>query len=403
MKKRSWAGRIVRAILYLVIFLAVVISILWWLTKPTEPDAFYSVSVEMPSNPGSIIRIEPFTKQVPANAKGWRVLYTTTKFDGTIAPASAIVLAPKFSSGLPSNVIVWTHGTTGVAPPCAPSVMAEPFANVPALEEAIAEGWILVATDYIGLGTEGPHPYLIGEGQARSALDSLRAVKQMKELSLTDKTVVWGHSQGGNAAMWTGILAPIYASEQKIDGIAAAAPASDLIGLIKNAESTPVGKILSSYIITAYSGTYPDIKFDEYVRTGARTLTRDMATRCLGGKEAIFLVGESLIAGNTIFATDPTLGMLGSRLNENIPAGPINAPLMIAQGQIDELVLPAIQDGFVEQLCADGRSLEYVRYADKDHLSVVAKESPLTSDLIRWTRERFENKTVQQGCVKTNR
>lgn len=399
MKKRTWIDRLVKGIIYFGIFLTVAVCILWWLTKPTAPDAFYSVSGVMPSSSGSIIRVEPFTRQVPQNAKGWRVLYTTTKFDGTIAPASAIVLAPKVSSGLPSNVVAWTHGTTGVAPPCAPSVMAEPFANVPALEDAIAEGWVVVATDYIGLGTEGPHPYLIGEGQARSALDSLRAVRQIKELSLTDKTVVWGHSQGGNAAIWTGILAPVYASEQKIDGIAAAAPATDLIELVLKAQGTPVGKILSSYIATAYSSTYPDVVFDEIISPGKRWLVRDIATRCMSGKEALFMVAESLVAGNTIFSGDPTVGTLGKRLRENTPDKVVNVPLLIAQGENDELVLFEIQKGFVDRQCSAGQSMEFFTYTGLDHLKIVGKESAYNKDLIQWTRDRFENKTAPKGCV----
>jgi hypothetical protein len=34
------------------------------------------------------------------------------------------------------------------------------------LPNMIAEGYIVVATDYPGLGTEGIHPYLIGESEA---------------------------------------------------------------------------------------------------------------------------------------------------------------------------------------------------------------------------------------------
>jgi len=30
------------------------------------------------------------------------------------------------------------------------------------VNQALARGWVIVATDYVGLGTAGPHPYLIG-------------------------------------------------------------------------------------------------------------------------------------------------------------------------------------------------------------------------------------------------
>ncbi len=60
----------------------------------------------------------------------------------------------------PAPVIAWAHGTTGIARDCAPSVFPNPFeaGSFYALDDVIANGWVLVATDYVGLGTPGPHP-----------------------------------------------------------------------------------------------------------------------------------------------------------------------------------------------------------------------------------------------------
>ena len=65
-------------------------------------------------------------------------------------------------------------------------------------------GWVVVATDYSFAEKGGPHPYLIGEGEARATLDSVRAARQMSELTLDKRMVVWGYSQGGHAALWIG-------------------------------------------------------------------------------------------------------------------------------------------------------------------------------------------------------
>jgi len=397
MKKGGWLKLIVRVVLFLTGLLALTVAILWWVTKPKQPDEFYTTAEQLPARSGVLLKEEPFTKMVPANAKAWRILYTTTRFDGSTALASGIVLAPAKRSDVPANVIAWTHGTTGFAPGCAPSVLDSPFANVPALTDAIENGWVVVATDYIGLGTPGPHPYLIGEGEGRSALDSIRALKQMKEISVGDKTVVWGHSQGGNAAMWTGMLAPTYAPEIKLDGVVAAAPASDLPKLIKAAETTAVGKMMSSYIISAYSGTYADVKFEDYVPSIKRPLVRVIATRCMEGTRTLFMVGEAMIAGSTIFSTDPLSGPLGKRLEENIPTGPISAPLMIAQGSTDELVLPVIQNEFVKNRCDTG-GVDYRVYNGEDHLSLVADDSPFKGELLSWTKDRFQGKPAAEKC-----
>jgi pimeloyl-ACP methyl ester carboxylesterase len=307
------------------------------------------------------------------------------------------VVSRKTGDG-PRPLIAWTHGTTGFAPGCAPSLLGEPFANVPALREAIDKGWVFVGTDYVGLGASGPHPYLVGEGEARSALDSIRAVRQMKELRLGDGAVVWGHSQGGHAALWTGILAPAYAPELNILGVAAVAPASDLRPLLEAVQATTVGRIMSSFVLRSYSEAYPDVKLDAYVSGATRWVARDMSGRCLAGREALFSVAEALATGGSIFATPPAAGPLGERLAQNTPARPVPQPLLIAPGLADDLVLPEIQARFVRGRCSAGQVLEYRTYAGRDHVSVVAPDSPLTNELVEWTQERIDRVPVRTTC-----
>lgn len=147
--------------------------------------------------------------------------------------ASAIVVAPARHPAGRRPVTAWAHGTTGVAEPCAPSLVRHPFTAgaLLVLPQMLAQGWAVVATDYTGLGTAGPAPFLIGQGEARSVLDAVRAAHQLPGLNLADTTVIWGHSQGGNAALWAGALAPAYAPDDHVIGVAALAPATDLTGL----------------------------------------------------------------------------------------------------------------------------------------------------------------------------
>ena len=89
-------------------------------------------------------------------------------------------------------------------------------------------GWVVVATDYSFAEKGGPHHYLIGEGEARSVLDSVRAARQMPELTLDKRMVIWGYSQGGHAALWSGIVGPGCAPDLEIFGVAAIAPPANI-------------------------------------------------------------------------------------------------------------------------------------------------------------------------------
>jgi pimeloyl-ACP methyl ester carboxylesterase len=390
--------RLLRLLAFSLAAVAALVAIGWWMARPAAPDPFYTPPAGPPQRPGALLRQEAFDRGVPAGAQGWRILYATTRHDGTPAAASAIVVASRKPHDGPRPLVAWTHGTTGFAPGCAPSLLDEPFANVPALRQAIAKGWVFVGTDYVGLGTAGPHPYLVGEGQARSALDSIRAVRQMKELRLGDGVVVWGHSQGGHAALWTGILAPAYAPELELLGVVAMAPASDLRPLLQAVQGTTVGRIMSSFVLRSYSEAYPDLKFDAYVSAPTRWLARDMSGRCLAGREALFSVLEALATGGSIFEAEPTSGPLGARLAQNTPARPLRQPLLIAQGLADDLVLPRIQAGFVQELCGAGQALDYRTYAGRDHLSVLAPDSPFVPELLRWTEDRLAGRPAAAGC-----
>jgi acetyl esterase/lipase len=262
---------------------------------------------------------------------------------------------------------------------------------------------VIVASDYVGLGTAGPHPYLIGQGQARSVLDAVRAAHQLSRLSLASETVVWGHSQGGHAALWTGMIARTYAPDVDLVGVAALAPASDLKALVEKVKHTLEGRVLSAYILVAYSEVYPDVSFDHYVRPAARIVVRQAARRCLDLPEAIPSALTALVSRQPLYAADPLGGALGRRLAENTPTGSIAVPLLIAQGAADPLVLPRVQRSYVNQRCAAGQPVEYVTYRGRDHLSLLWPRSRLVGYLLAWTQARFAGRPHQSHCSVAQR
>ena len=370
-----------------------------------SPDAFYKPPSTIPERPGVLLRSERFTRGIPKQWRAWRILYTTTRDENTPAFASALVIASDHLPPGPRPVIAWAHGTTGVASQCAPTLLPSRWNAdvIPGIDQVLGRGWVIVASDYVGLGTPGPHPYLIGQGQARSVLDSVRAARQMPQLSLQRATVVWGHSQGGHAALWAGILAPTYAPDVNVVGVAALAPASDLKALVEEVKNTLEGRVLGAYILTAYSDIYPDVSFDHYVRPVARVLVRETADRCLDIPEAIPSVVTAVLSRQPIYAVDPLAGALGRRLAQNTPTGSIKAPLLIAQGLDDHLVRPSLQRSCVNRLCHSGQSVEYRTYRSRDHLSLLWPGSPLIPNLLAWTQARFEARAQERRCSVAQR
>lgn len=397
--RRRFLARLSLVLICLVVFTAGLLAVVWWASRPPMPDRFYAWSAPVRPDAGTLLRSELFTRGIPPGARAWRLLYATTRADGTATVASAIVLAADRPLKDPRPVVAWAHGTTGIAPGCAPSVMAKPLANVPAIEGLLQEGWVYVATDYAGLGTGGGHGYLIGDDAARSVLDAVRAARQLSGLAIDNQVVVWGHSQGGNSTLWTGMRAPAYAPDVNVLGVAALAPASDLTVLVSGSKSSSFGKITSSYLLHAYAAVYPDIRIDDYMRSGLQLVVADLARRCVGEwPTLVSILQAKLLPGDGIFSRSPVSGALGLRLAQNSPKQPIAAPVLIAQGQADDLVLPAVQDSYVAARCAAGQPIDYRTYPGLDHLSLVALNSPLGADLVAWTRDRFAGRPAVDSC-----
>lgn len=376
---------------------------LWLVARPRSPDSFYTWSDPLTQAPGTLLRAEPLAAlppEAPAGTQGWRILYTTTRADGRADIASAIVLAPAATAPLP--LVAYAHGTTGIAPGCAPSLLDDPFPNVPAFAALLAQGWAYVGTDYPGLGTSGGalgHLYLVGEDAARAVLDSIRAAHQLTGTTLAPRTAIWGHSQGGHAALWAGQRAASYASELHIAGIAAISPASDLPALIMDRRHGGFGKVLTSYVATAYAGAYPDLDAWAVFPALSRLLARDMAGRCLDVSGAAFSLFESwLIPRAGMFPDTPATAAFSARLAQNTPLGPFAAPVLIGQGEADDTVPAAVQTPYATRLCAAGATLTYRLYAGEGHVSITDPTSPLTQDLITWTANRFAGRAATTTC-----
>jgi pimeloyl-ACP methyl ester carboxylesterase len=364
------------------------------------PDAFYDPPSDMPRKPGELLRNEPLKDvMLPAGMRGWRILYATSVDDNTPATAVATVFAPTDPPAGPCPVIAWEHATTGLLQKCMPSLLSMTTKGVPWCNRIVMAGWVVVATDYSFAEKGGPHPYLIGEGEARATLDSVRAARQMSELTLDRRMVVWGYSQGGHAALWTGIVGPRHAPDLEILGVAAIAPPANIEkSLAMNVEAD---KRFGPYLALSYSRFYPDITFEQALRHEALNAARQIVNLCC------FLPPEDQERIGALSATfeGPALATssnkaLQARLEQNTADGLITAPVVIAQGLSDIVVPQSATDAYVKERCAAGQPLEYWTFLGRDHLTIVQPGTPLQELLIKWTTARFANEPQQPGCVR---
>jgi uncharacterized membrane protein HdeD (DUF308 family)/acetyl esterase/lipase len=366
-----------------------------------EPGAFYATPRGFDATPGTLLRrqvIDPFVE----GATTYRVLYTSRDLAGTPATASGLVIVPDDppvpDGGRP--ILAFTHGTIGVARSCAPSLLEGRYAEqMWGLEAFLDAGWIVTAPDYLGLGSEGSHPYLVGQTAAENTLDAVRAAIGLAGEQASSRFAVAGHSQGGHAALFAGQQAPAYAPELDLVAVAGLAPASELASFIEANDGTTFGNLLGAYAVVAWDRAFDDIDATDIVDPAVQPIVERLADACVAtGPEAIALLtdAELLQLGflvSPIWQTEPW----ASRIIENTPgAEVIDAPLLIVQGTEDVLIRADIQRRFVARLCEAGQQLEYREFTDVGHLGV---DDTADDYVVQWLTDRLTGPPTIQTCA----
>ncbi|AMB59153.1 lipase family protein [Microterricola viridarii] len=350
-------------------------------------QAFYDHPATVRSAaPGTLVRSEELAS-APDGMRGWRVLYYSTDRAGADILVSGIIAAPDAAAPPGGRTVVaWGHPTTGTAARCAPSSGIDPFDVIEGLRDLVHAGYVVAASDYSGMGSAGPASFLIGTTEGHNVLDSARAARQLAAAGASDRLALWGHSQGGHAALFAAELAAPYAPELRLQAVAVAAPATELGGLLNADIGDVSGVTIGAYAFDAYSSAYaasePGLRLDAILTPAGVAALPEMAALCLlGQNSALHVIARPLIGG--FLAHDPTTTEpWASLLAENTPgAAAIPVPLFVAQGASDTLVRPALTAEFVEEQRALGADVESHVIPDTGHALVALRAMPA---LMRW-------------------
>jgi predicted esterase/Ca2+-binding EF-hand superfamily protein len=312
-------------------------------------------------------------------AQAYRMLYAGLGYHGGPRDVTGIALvpdAPVPADGFP--IVGYAHGTTGLGDDSAPSRTGFTRLEREHVAGWLAAGFVVAVTDYEGLSTPGPHPYLNGEAVADDVVDAVRAVRQL-DVPTTGSWVVAGFSQGGHAALFVGLMAAQYAPELDFRGTVSLAPPVHmplLIGKVTADGSQPVS-ILTSYLLAGLPTSHPD--FDP------RGLLTDEGVRLVDLAETASLV-ELLRAGrgltNDRVGTtnlDDLEGVLALLDTCRVPVARFDRPVLVTAGSADEVVPLEVVERFVEDLRATGTDVEFVRHEGASHGAV------LTADIAAFT------------------
>jgi len=364
-------------------------------------DAFYQTSpADLVGPPGSVIR-EEVTDDDRNGATDYRVLYRSIGLHGEpIAVSGTIIVpvGPAPAGGRP--IVAWAHPTSGLVPQCGPSLAVFRFQQIMGLRDMVRRGYIVTATDYPGLGAGGPHPYLVGVSEGRAVLDSVRAARNLTGEEGVE-VALWGHSQGGQAVLYAGLLAASYAPELHLVGVAAAAPATELGVLMRDDESSPGGKNLLAMTLWSWSRVY-GAPLDKIVDPAALPAVDRLAGICLESpidirprREVSRALEQRFLSVPDLTSIEPLRSLLAKNTIGTLPPG---IPILLAQGDADTVIRPAVTRDYMGKLCAAGSRVTFMAMAGIGH-GTAAMKSALAA--VAWIADRFAGAPAPDDCPKS--
>ena len=352
----------------------------------------------------------PYTASSIATASESVVMtYKMLGVKGTEVQATALVFTPKAAApvgGWP--IVVWAHGTTGVADQCAPSRSALNAYVQAMIDQFLAAGYVVVAPDYEGLGepmNDQLHPFLNLKSEGYAITDAVVAARNYLGSKVSKQWMTVGHSQGGHAALG----AAQYAVRANLDykGTVAVAPASNLALILTEGEKAAAAEAnlnkkiealasldtFTALITAGLRNQNSALQYSQIFKSPTDQIAKNAESDCydvLGNKFGYAMgqyAGSNSGSLDNYPRTQPNFMNISSVNNflkkDTQPLQvKISTPIVIYQGELDTTVPKQVTDILVSSDAAKKSQISYRTSVNWDHGSAyVANLGNIVNDV----------------------
>lgn len=406
---------------------------------PVQP--FYASVMKMTPEGklGQVIKQEKIETSVKG-AQAWKIAYISSDIAGRKTISTGLVVAPVGQAPVGGRpVMTWAHGTTGSAQNCGPSQVLDPAVplneyflvggnswtdyGIPAVEEFIKEGYVLVATDYQGLGGGGRHQYSVSATNGMDTLNAARAAGSMKETGANKKTIVYGWSQGGGAAIALAGM-PDYIKQtgtafdgMEILGFVALAPQDiSILAPVGKLDQAAADKYLQgslkmfsdnifnfTHATMFYWGTqaaFPNLKLsDLFTDEGVKVVNEIYNNKCMHAASDTFNFNYSTTYTSLLKPTPTnTMAWAQAMIKGGVPVVKPVAPVQIYFGSKDTAVPPMMHKLYQDQICKLGGNVGRMQLpGEQSHFTTPGSSKPF---YLAWVKDRVAGKPLENACPK---
>lgn len=356
-------------------------------------EAFYTPPSPLPAGAdGDVIWWRPLPDDIINT--GYLLLYRSRTALGAPVAVSGRVLVPKLAwrgSG-PRPIVSVASGTRGIGDGCAPSKYQPDYEKPLLIDAMLRRGWAVAITDYEGLGTPGTHPYVVGRSEGHGVIDVVRAATRLPATGLAGGGPVAfsGYSQGGGGAAWAGELAPSYAPDLNVVGIAAGGTPADLNAVAQYLD----GSVGFGFLLLAAFGldaAYPELNLPAYLNDRGKTFYATEQDACVDAVLGYVFQHISDYTTTNLLATPAWQARLAAN---KLGAAAPRAPLYLFHGTHDEIIPLAQARTLRSQYCAAGVKVSWATFVG-EHVSTLITAAP---DVLTYLGDRFAGKAAPSNC-----
>ncbi|MHB8669199.1 MAG: lipase family protein [Acidimicrobiales bacterium] len=363
-----------------------------------QDDAFYRAPIPLPSlPPGSVIRSRPVSVAalgIPLPLEAHQVMYVSSDVNGRPSAAVATIIKPLTPSATaPRPLVSYQEPWDSDSLNCAPSyeMRLGTDANEAAFPEVLAAGYALVVPDFEGLQAE----FTVGVQAAHGTLDGIRAAESFLGSYLAGANTpvgLWGYSGGAQASAWASELAPTYAPELNIVGVAEGGVPPDITAIAKNVDGGAASGLEFAGAV-GMSRAYP--RLTTLWNAAGAAMAAKIGTECINQYVVEFAFQRMDTYTNVPDAIDlPWVQdiLALSHLGNRRPASPI----YIYQSLNDELIPEASANALVASYCDKGATVAYYQDPASEHISLAVSGAPAA---FGYLSARFEGLPAPNTCA----
>lgn len=355
--------------------------------RPLPITDFYDVPKPLPTGkPGELIRSAEFDDyELPYQFEVKRILYHSRSASGADIAVSGVVLVPNGNpraGGWP--LIAWAHGFTGTARDCAPSLMRN-VESGPILAMYVRLGYVVVASDYAGMGAEGSGAVMDPHSDATDVINSVAAARAAVP-HLSDRWLVMGKSDGGLVAL---TVNEMESSDSNFLGSVALTGIAQLESIYERlATSSTPGKWLAA--IHTVENLFPDFHPSDVLQPTAIPLYEQAGRSCLDPEAETLSASEML---RPDWNKEKAVGEFFHRNEFGLRTA--RSPILIISGAAQTEMTPAMTETLVARLCQHGDRVQWYQFPGLDPGELIGTS---VRDPIAWIQDRFAGHPAPTTC-----